>query len=213
MTKYGLRAQVIIYTLLPTILIGGALASYFIFNRHQEANKFLIDRAINISEPLAIASEYGIRDETRAILRRLISATHRKNSNIIKSIAVFDDKNQLFVTSNYHQDFQALKLPDNKKFPEITTIKHINDSIIIYSPIVNAVNFLEYQLTFDVPKKIIGYVSVEISDTNIELILYHDTSISLLVVFLGVLFSLFLALKQRNVSQPLFHIWVKLLKK
>jgi two-component system sensor histidine kinase BarA len=207
MTKYGLRAQVIIYTILPTILIGGLLAGYFTFNRHQDANKFLIDRAINISEPLAIASEYGIRDETRSILRRLISATHRKNSGMIKSIAVFDDKNQLFVTSNYHQDFQDLKLPNNKNIPEITTIKHLENSIIIYSPIINEADFLEYQLTFDLPKKIIGYVSLEINVSGLELLLYHDASISLLVVLLGILFSLYLALKQaQRITAPISNM-------
>jgi two-component system sensor histidine kinase BarA len=124
MTKYGLRAQVIAYTILPTIIIGGLLAGYFSFDRYQQANDYLINRAINITEPLAIASEYGILDETRTILRRLICATHRKNSPMIKSIAIFDANNKLFVTSNYHRNFERLRLEDNQKIPEITQIHY-----------------------------------------------------------------------------------------
>ena len=124
MTKYGLRAQVIAYTILPTIIIGGLLASYFSFHRYQQANDYLINRAINITEPLAIASEYGILDETRTILRRLISATHRKNSQMIKSIAIFDTNNKLFVTSNYHRNFNLLRLKEGQPIPELTEVKY-----------------------------------------------------------------------------------------
>ena len=112
MKKYGLRAQVIVYTILPTIIIGALLGTYFSFHRYQQANEYLINRAINITEPLAIASEYGIEDETRSILRRLLGATHRKNSPIVNSIAVFNERNELFVTSNFHRNFEMLRIDE-----------------------------------------------------------------------------------------------------
>ena len=204
MTKYGLRAQVITYTILPTIFIGGLLAVYFSFHRHQEANNALINNAINISEPLAIASEYGMHDETRTILRRLISATHRKNSEMIKSIAIFDADNKLFVTSNYHRDFKRLQLNEDQPIPDITKVKKFEDTIIIYSPIINETNFLEYKLTFDTPRKIIGYVTLEINRNPVELLLYRDASVSLFIVLFGILGSLLLALKQaQRVTVPI----------
>lgn len=204
MTKYGLRAQVITYTILPTIFIGGLLAVYFSFHRHQEANNALINNAINISEPLAIASEYGMQDETRTILRRLISATHRKNSEMIKSIAIFDADNKLFVTSNYHRDFKRLQLNENQPIPDITEVRKFDDSIIIYSPIINETNFLEYKLTFDTPRKVVGYVTLEINRNPVELLLYRDASVSLFIVLLGILGSLLLALRQaQRVTVPI----------
>ena len=204
MTKYGLRAQVIAYTILPTIIIGGLLASYFSFHRYQQANDYLINRAINISEPLAIASEYGILDETRTILRRLISATHRKNSPMIKSIAIFDTNNKLFVTSNYHKNFNRLRLKEGEKIPEITQVATYPDSIIIHSPIIDETNFLEYQLTFEQPRKIIGYVALEVNRDEIELLLYRDTALSFFVVLLGIIGSIYLAFKQaRRITAPI----------
>jgi len=204
MTKYGLRAQVIAYTILPTIIIGGLLASYFSFHRYQQANDYLINRAINISEPLAIASEYGILDETRTILRRLISATHRKNTPMITSIAIFDAKNKLFVTSNYHRNFEMLRIPDDKKIPEITQVLHYQDTIIIQSPIIDETNFLEYQLTFDQPRKIVGYVALEVNTNEVELLLYRDTALSFFIVLLGILGSLYLAFMQaRRITAPI----------
>ncbi|MCG6200121.1 two-component sensor histidine kinase BarA [Psychromonas antarctica] len=204
MTKYGLRAQVIAYTILPTILIGGLLASYFSFHRYQQANDYLINRAINISEPLAIASESGMLDETRTILRRLISATHRKNTPMIKSIAIFDAKNKLFVTSNYHRNFEMLRIQDGQKIPELTKVTHFQDSIIIQSPIIDETNFLEYQLTFDQPREIVGYVALEVNTDEVELQLYRDTAISFAIVLLGILGSLYLAFMQaRRITAPI----------
>lgn len=204
MTKYGLRAQVILYTILPTIIIGGLLASYFSFHRYQQAQDYLINSAINISEPLAIASEYGMLDETRTILRRLISATHRKNSQIIKSIAIFDAQNELFVTSNYHRNFKILSIDEDEPIPELTQIIHHPNSIIIHSPIIDETNFLEYQLTFEQPRQIVGYVAVEVDNNNVELLLYRDTALSFFIVLLGVLGSLYLAFRQaRLITAPI----------
>jgi len=204
MTKYGLRAQVIALTILPTILIGGILASYFSFHRYHQANDFLINRAINISEPLAIASEYGIQDETRTILRRLIGSTHRKNSPMIKSIAIFDTKNQLFVTSNYHRNFDMLRLKNGQKISLLSEVTHDQDSIIIRSPIVDESNFLEYQSTFEQTPKIVGYVALEVNTDQIELLLYRDTALSFGVVLLGILGSLLLAFGQaKRITGPI----------
>ncbi|MFT7422397.1 MAG: two-component system sensor histidine kinase BarA [Psychromonas sp.] len=196
MTKYGLRAQVITFTILPTILIGGILASYFSFHRYQQANDFLIDRAINISEPLAIASEYGMQDETRTILRRLIGSTHRKNSPMIKSIAIFDTKNQLFVTSNYHRNFDLLRLKKGQEIPLLTDVQHHKNSIIIRSPIVDESHFLEYPSTFEQMPKIMGYIALEVNTDEIVLLLYRDTALSFGVVLLGILGSILLAFGQ-----------------
>jgi two-component system sensor histidine kinase BarA len=204
MTKYGLRAQVIAYTILPTIIIGGLLAGYFSFHRFQQANDYLINRAINITEPLAIASEYGMLDETRTILRRLISATHRKNSQMIKSIAIFDNNNELFVTSNYHKNFNMLRLKEGQKIPEITKVHNEQNKIIIHSPIIDETNFLEYHLTFDQPRRIIGYVALEVNSSEVELLLYRDTALSFFIVLLGILGSIYLAIRQaRSITAPI----------
>ncbi|WP_413700037.1 ATP-binding protein [Psychromonas sp. KJ10-10] len=204
MTKYGLRAQVITYTILPTILIGGLLAAYFTFHRYVQSNDFLINRAINIAEPLAIASEYGIQDDSRTILRRILGATHRKNSEIIKSIAVFDARNEMLVTSNWHRNFNLLKIAPGEGIPEITQVIHLANSIVIQTPIIDESNFLEYQLTFDQPRKMMGYVSLEVTRTQIELLLFRDAAFSIMVVLIGIFGSLFIAFRQaRRITAPI----------
>ena len=204
MTKYGLRAQVIIYTILPTILIGGAMAAYFTFHRYQQANDYLINFAINITEPLAITSEYAIRDKTRTILRRVTGATHRKNSGIIKSLTIFDANNKIFVTSNFHRNFAIQRLPDGVKIPEYTTVSYYGDTIIVRTPIIDQGDFLKYQLTFDNPTKILGYVALEVNRSQVELLLYRDIVFSCVIVLLGFLCSLYFAFKQaQRITAPI----------
>ena len=44
MTKYGLRARVLAFTILPTLIIGGLMAGYFTFHRYQQLENNLIDQ-------------------------------------------------------------------------------------------------------------------------------------------------------------------------
>ena len=117
MTKYGLRARVMAFTILPTFVIGILLAGYFTFHRHQQLEAFIIEQGINIIEPLAIASEYGMSQNSREHLKRLVGLTHRKNSTFIKSIAIFNRQNQLLITSNFHRYLCFLELPCGACFP------------------------------------------------------------------------------------------------
>ena len=43
MTKYGLRARVLAFTILPTLIIGCLLAGYFSFHRHQQLEAYIIE--------------------------------------------------------------------------------------------------------------------------------------------------------------------------
>lgn len=117
MTRYGLRARVITLTLAPTLIIGLLLSGFFSFNRYQDLEKQVITTGNSIIEPLAIASETHLLSESREAVRRLISYAHRKNSKLVRSIAVFDEHHELFVTSNFHPNFEALMFPKDKPIP------------------------------------------------------------------------------------------------
>ena len=180
------------------------MATSFTVYRFQQANDYLINFAINITEPLAITSEYGMQDETRTILRRVTGATHRKNSNIIKSLTIFDAHNKIFVTSNFHRDFEIQRLPDGAKIPEYTTVSYYGENIIVRTPIIDKGDFLKYQLTFENPRKILGYVALEVNRSQVQLLLYRDIVFSFCIVLLGILCSLYFAFRQaQRITVPI----------
>ncbi|PJG59086.1 two-component sensor histidine kinase BarA [Aeromonas cavernicola] len=207
MTKYGLRARVLAFTILPTLCIGAFMASYFSFHRYQQLENNLIDQGINIIEPLAIASEYGMTQHSRESLKRLIGLTHRKNSPIIKSIAVFTQDNQLFVTSNYHRDFTKLRLPNGSPIPDLTSVTQVGDDIILRTPIQAETSMDGFPLPNDVAPPMIGYISMQMTTDRAMLLHYRDTFFAVLMVIMGVASSTVFGFRLvKSVTQPITHM-------
>ena len=207
MTKYGLRARVLAFTILPTLIIGSLMAGYFTFHRYQQLENNLIDQGINIIEPLAIASEYGMTQHSRESLKRLIGLTHRKNSPLIKSIAVFTQDNQLFVTSNYHRDFKRLRLPDGEPIPELTSVTFQGDNIILRTPIQAETSLDGFPLPSDVEPPMIGYISMQMTTDRAMLLHYRDTFFAIIMVLFGVAVSTLFGFRLvKSVTQPITNM-------
>ncbi|WP_024871518.1 two-component sensor histidine kinase BarA [Tolumonas lignilytica] len=194
MTKYGLRARVLAFTIIPTLLIGTLLAGYFIFHRHQQIENFMIEQGTSVIEPLAIASEYGLTRSSREDLRRLISTSHRRNSPLIKSIAIFTKDNNLFVTSNFHRDFMQMRLPDGHSIPELTSVQHVDDYIILRTPIFAENSLSETSLQTSSTPEIIGYMAIQLNIDRSVIAQYRDTATAIFIVLLGLIMSLFFGL-------------------
>ncbi|WP_434665673.1 two-component sensor histidine kinase BarA [Aeromonas sp. NJAU223] len=204
MTRYGLRARVLAFTILPTLIIGGLIAGYFTFHRYQQLESSLIDQGINIIEPLAIASEYGMTQHSRESLKRLIGLTHRKNSPFIKSIAVFTQDNQLFVTSNYHRDFGQLRLPDGSAIPELTSVSFNGDDIILRTPIQAETSLDGFPLPSDLEPPVIGYISMQLATDRAIVLQYRDAFFAVVMVLIGLAISTLFGFRLvKSVTQPI----------
>ena len=137
MTKYSLRARMMILILAPTLLIGLLLSTFFVVHRYNELQEQLVDAGASIIEPLAVASEYGMTFRSRESVRQLVSLLHRRHSDIVRSITVFDAQNNLFVTSNYHHNFAQLQLPKGVPLPTELMLTRRGDSLILRTPILS----------------------------------------------------------------------------
>ncbi len=102
MTNYSLRARMMILILAPTVLIGLLLSIFFVVHRYNDLQRQLEDAGASIIEPLAVSSEYGMNLQNRESIGQLISVLHRRHSEIVRAISVYDEHNRLFVTSNFH---------------------------------------------------------------------------------------------------------------
>ncbi|PWI34615.1 two-component sensor histidine kinase BarA [Vibrio albus] len=207
MTKYGLRARVITLTLAPTLVIGLLLSTFFTLNRYNDLENQLIDSGTSILEPLAIASEYGMLQQSHDAVRRLIGYAHRKNSDIIRSIAVFDAKHQLFVTSNFHPNFESLKLAKDKPIPLLTSIEVIDSRVILHAPILAEGQFdIENGLRTDMTK-VLGYIAMELDTSPLRLQQYQEVFAALIVLVLGLSMAGLFAYKlMQEVTQPITNM-------
>lgn len=210
MTRYGLRARVITLTLAPTLIIGLLLSAFFTLNRYNDLETQLITSGTDIIEPLAIASEYGMTQQSREAVRRLISYAHRKHSDIVRSIAVFDSHHELFVTSNFHPNFQSLTFDKTKPIPLLSTISQSEDNpniMILRSPILAEGQFTSPNGKEIDPNQALGYIAIELDLSSLRLQQYQEIFAALIVLLLGMGLSGFFAYRlMRDVTLPISHM-------
>ncbi|OAN12589.1 hybrid sensor histidine kinase/response regulator [Photobacterium jeanii] len=206
MTKYGLRARVFTLTLAPTLIIGLLLSAFFTMSRYQDLEHQLVSTGASIIEPLAISTEFGMTKDNREAVRRLIGYAHRKHSQIIRSIAVFDADNELFVTSNFHRNFEALMYPDDEPIPLLLNTRLNENSMILRAPIISESQFGQLS-GIQGQERILGYIAIEMDLSSLRLQQYQEVFTALMVLLLGLTLSgLFAFRLMQDVTRPISHM-------
>ncbi|MFA0475771.1 two-component sensor histidine kinase BarA [Vibrio breoganii] len=207
MTRYGLRARVITLTLAPTLIVGMLLSVFFTSNRYNDLEAQLITAGTNIVEPLAIASEFAMLQQNREAVRRLISYSHRKRSDVVRSIAVFDANHELFVTSNFHPNFQSLMFPQSEPIPLHSTVQLVDTKLIIRTPVIAEAQFVAPQADSKESNQVLGYIAIELDLSSLRLQQYQEIVVALVVMFLGVGLSAFFAYRlMQDITAPITHL-------
>ncbi|OVZ79709.1 two-component sensor histidine kinase BarA [Yersinia kristensenii] len=205
MTKYSLRARMMILILAPTLLLGLLLSTSFMVNRYNELQKQLVNAGTNIIEPLAVASEYGMTFRNRDTVRQLINLLHRRHSSIVRSISVFDADNNLFVTSNYNYNSSQLRLPKGTPIPTSLMLSYRGDSLILRMPIVSESNLSSDRASdSDITNQPLGYIAMDLDLQSVRLQQYKEIFIStLLLLFCMCVAILFAYRLMRDVTGPI----------
>lgn len=204
MTKYSLRARMMILILAPTLLIGLLLSAFFVIHRYHELQKQLVDAGTSIIEPLAVASVDGMTAHNRDAIRHLIDLLHRHHSDIVRAISVFDADNRLFATSNYLQNTHPQQLPPGSAPPHELTLTHLDGVLVMRMPIMlepaisGAANQTVGQFT---P---LGYIAVELDLNAVRLQQYKEAFISTLLLLFCLLIAMLFAYRlMRDVTGPI----------
>ncbi|ANS41189.1 two-component sensor histidine kinase BarA [Serratia inhibens] len=205
MTKYSLRARMMILILAPTLLIGLLLSTFFVVHRYNELQEQLVDAGASIIEPLAVASEYGMTFRSRESVRQLVSLLHRRHSDIVRSITVFDAQNNLFVTSNYHHNFAQLQLPKGVPMPTDLMLTRRGNSLILRTPILSESQYPDQNATDPIPQdNNLGYVAIELDLQSVRLQQYKEVFISTLLLLLCMCIAILFAYRlMRDVTGPI----------
>ncbi len=204
MTKYSLRSWVLVLALAPTILVGILLGSYFTINRFYELEDTLIEQGSNIIEPLAIASEVGLAANNREATKRLLAAAQLNKSTLVKSIAIFDADNQLFVTSHYHKDFEIMRYKGAISDLARTEYDQVGDSLVLRAPIFAAGSLLAVDDAPGFNEKPLGYISLLLNKEKALLEQHRAAVAAFIIVLIGVQLNLLFTFRLvKNVTQPI----------
>lgn len=205
MTKYSLRARMMILILAPTLLIGLLLSTFFVVHRYNELQEQLVDAGASIIEPLAVASEYGMTFRSRESVRQLVSLLHRRHSDIVRSITVFDAQNNLFVTSNYHHNFAQLQIPKGVPLPTDLMLTRRGDSLILRTPILSENQYPDESAESSAHgDNNLGYVAIELDLQSVRLQQYKEVFVSTLLLLLCMCIAILFAYRlMRDVTGPI----------
>ncbi|MGL4860840.1 MAG: two-component sensor histidine kinase BarA [Enterobacteriaceae bacterium] len=204
MTKYSLRARMLILILAPTLLIALLLTTFFVVHRYNQLQEQIISAGSSIIEPLAIASEYGIKYNNREELQRIVWLLHRQHSDIVRAVAIFDVQNHLFATSNYHYNAVQLQLPPNSAIPTKLTLTPRGNTLILRTPIVVDHQFKNAVTPVYQANNYLGYVAIELDMSAVKLQQYKEVFVAILMLLLCLCIAMLFAYRlMRDVTGPI----------
>ncbi|HEX4501997.1 MAG TPA: two-component sensor histidine kinase BarA [Scandinavium sp.] len=206
MTNYSLRARMMILILAPTVLIGLLLSIFFVVHRYHDLQRQLEDAGASIIEPLAVSSEYGMNLQNREPIGQLISVLHRRHSDIVRGISVYDEHNRLFVTSNYRLDPSELQLPQGTPLPRRLTVTRTGDLMILRTPILSESYSPDESPDADAktPVNMLGYVALELDLRSVRLQQYKEIFISSVMMLFCIGIALIFGWRlMRDVTGPI----------
>jgi len=201
----SLRHWASMLIILPTIIIGILLGGYLTYKRYTELDQNLIERGIYLSEPLTLLSADAILQNKQTFLSDALDMAHRKASPIVRSISVFLPDHQLYLSSNYHNEFGHIRLQAGRLIPENTSVEVTDQHIYIRSPIFGPEtdddSFMFIQKN---GRTLFGYLVVELSRD--QALLSQQSSLFSLFGMLtaAILFTFLFAISfTRNIIGPL----------
>ncbi|MCH2682648.1 two-component sensor histidine kinase BarA [Leclercia adecarboxylata] len=206
MTNYSLRARMMILILAPTVLIGLLLSTFFVVHRYNDLQRQLEDAGASIIEPLAVSSEYGMALQNRESIGQLISILHRRHSDIVRVISVYDQHNRLFVTSNIQQDPGVLKLPSGTAFPKRLSVIRQDEKLILRMPILSESYSQDESAESDAKtnNNMLGYVALELDLKSVRLQQYREIFISTVMMLFCIGIALIFGWRlMRDVTSPI----------
>ncbi|EBZ4264911.1 two-component sensor histidine kinase BarA [Salmonella enterica subsp. enterica serovar Enteritidis] len=206
MTNYSLRARMMILILAPTVLIGLLLSIFFVVHRYNDLQRQLEDAGASIIEPLAVSSEYGMNLQNRESIGQLISVLHRRHSDIVRAISVYDDHNRLFVTSNFHLAPSQMQLPAGAPFPRRLSVDRHGDIMILRPPIISESYSPDESAIADAKntKNMLGYVALELDLKSVRLQQYKEIFISSVMMLFCIGIALIFGWRlMRDVTGPI----------
>ena len=203
MHKISLKNWVILLTIVPTTIISIIVAGYLSYSRYHELDQFIYQRASSIIDPLAISSATPLLEKKRGSLRTLIGFSHRSQSDIIKSIAIFTKDNQIFVTSAYHGDTHTMRIKAGQSLPTRTQFDDYGDYLVYRAPIIDEFTQQNNSSALHSSSDVIGYIAIQIDKSTVKYAQQHLLISTFFLLLAGVIISAIFAFKLiSSVTRP-----------
>ncbi|EJA5710513.1 two-component sensor histidine kinase BarA [Salmonella enterica] len=140
------------------------------------------------------------------LLLSIFFVVHRRHSDIVRAISVYDDHNRLFVTSNFHLDPSQMQLPAGAPFPRRLSVDRHGDIMILRTPIISESYSPDESAIADAKntKNMLGYVALELDLKSVRLQQYKEIFISSVMMLFCIGIALIFGWRlMRDVTGPI----------
>ncbi len=202
--KLGIKHQVLLLALVPTITISVLLGTYFISTRLQDLEHAFRSRGEAIVSQVAPAAEYGVFSQNKYLLERLAEAELREHH--AEGIAFYSAAGKVIASSG--KLIHHFTLPKEAENPKLkVTIHEYPHSMAFVAPIAIYKESNDMRAEFSQSETIIGWLMVELETESIHMqqlqILLHAG----LIFLLGLTVSGYYAFHMgRNVTRPILRL-------
>lgn len=204
MTKYSLRARMMILILAPTLIIGLLLSTFFVIHRHNQLQEQLTEAGASIIEPLAATVAYSMVTRQQELLQPLINMLHRRHSTIVRAIVITNVQNQVLLsTDSRHIDDLLLSIKDETSQQALHT-HYVDDKLVLHMPVIIGPEFTRHAGAVERPGTTVGFILLELDMNAIRLLQYQEIFIAALLMLLCMAIAGVFAYRlMRDVTMPI----------
>ncbi|WP_339842997.1 response regulator [uncultured Halopseudomonas sp.] len=204
MNDIGLKARILLMTLIPTGAMILALGSYFSWQAISELNQQLLERGFmtveHLQDPAAAAL---LRGEPEQIRKRLSAALNRQD---VRAVSLYDSERNVLEHSGplMHQPERTLAV-ENLGAGTGLQVRRSDGSSRFLLPLLASSDLIDRQEESSVePDALLGWLEVELSHGNIRLRQHQVLLHTLVIILVGLTFTgLVVSSLGRRISDPI----------
>ncbi|WP_291968784.1 two-component sensor histidine kinase BarA [Candidatus Symbiopectobacterium sp.] len=204
MTKYSLRARMMILILAPTLIIGLLLSTFFVIHRSNQLQDQLASAGASIIEPLSAVAAYSLVANQQEMIQPLINMLHRRHSDIVRAIIITNAQHQVLFSTDSRHITQLIDAVKQQSMPSGLHSHQVDDKLLLHMPITIGTEFTRHAGKVERPGATVGYVLLELDTDSIVLQQYQETFIATLLMLLCMAIAgLFAYRLVRDVTMPI----------
>jgi len=203
MRKHGIERQALAVALIPILILGLLLESYFIYTRISDLDRAMFDRAKLIVRQLASSSEYAVFSGNRSLLQQQVDLAFAQPD--VSSVIVLDASGNYLAGSGNSRDADGLS-PIAGSSLQTLPMREDSRVLTVYQPIVAT------QIELDEPgttsprsmSKPLGAVVIVISKTRLNSEKLQMLVLNLLLTLLILGLAIVVAMRvSRRITMPI----------
>jgi two-component system sensor histidine kinase BarA len=208
--KWGIKHQVLLLALVPTISVSVLLSTYFIATRLQDLEEMFRSQGKALALQLITTAEYGVFTRNKEYLLKLAHQTQQEHHSAsdyhlhtINGLAFYAPSGEeIVVDGTFSQPFQIPTESERKKTPMM--VQENLNSMIFTTPITIAKEVSDTHSDFAQAETLIGWLRIELETQHIHLRQMKNLLHSIFIFLFGLGISSYYALRMgKKVTEPI----------